>query len=126
VSRGVEEGTREKRLSGWWALLAVAVGLPVAILVGQFATEGTAEIAGVMAATLTFCLRAFWDFRAKSWFAPLITGWIILHLAALLFLVVPMKIAGSKLLLQLVWPEYLAFVALVWLMNRTWKRRPNG
>jgi hypothetical protein len=114
----------ERRLSGWWALIAVAVGLVVAILAGQVVSDGEAEIAGVMAATLTLGVRAFWAYRVKVWFAPLVAGWIAVHLSALVLLM-PMKIVASKLLLQLAWLEYLGFVGLVWLTNKMWKKRAN-
>ncbi|MFT4955452.1 MAG: hypothetical protein ACI8U3_001845 [Brevundimonas sp.] len=119
----MEKEASERRLSGWWPIIAFAVGVPVAVLVGQLATEGTALIAGVMAAALIFCLAAFWDFRAKPWFSPLVALWIIAHLTVLIFFVFPMKLEGSKLLLALIFPEYLTFAALVWLTSKKWVGR---
>lgn len=116
------ERTGEKRLSWGWALTAAAVGFPVAIVVGQIATVGAAEIAGVMAAAVLLCAGAFWDLREEPWFAPLISVWVLVHLAALVFAVIPMQLQGSKLLLLLMYPEYLAFVGLVWLAGRLWGR----
>jgi len=114
----VTEKTTEKRLSGWWALISVAVGVVAAVLVGQFSTEGAAEIAGVMAASFTLCTRAFWNLRERAWFTPLVVGWALIHLAALILFIIPMEIGRSKLLLQLIWPEFFAFAGLVWLGDK--------
>ncbi|QDK34120.1 hypothetical protein [Sphingomonas sp. IC081] len=123
-ARGYMEGQpAEKRLTAWQGLFAVVLGTAVAVIVGQFATVGAAEIAGVMVASITICVTGFRDYRSRKWFAPLMMGWITLHLAALIFVVIPMKIAGSKFLIQLIWPDYLAFVALVFLAERVWERR---
>ncbi len=109
---------KTKGLSGWWALTAVAIGLLVAIALGQILTDGSAEIAGVATASLVLCIRAFWSLRRKSWFLPLSAGWAILHAIAFVALIIPMRLSASKSFIQLVWPEFLLFAGLIWLADR--------
>jgi hypothetical protein len=114
-----------KRISAWWAVISLATGFAVAFAVGQFESEGGAEIAGVMAATTILCIRAFWDFRVKRWFLPLVAGWALLHAIALIFLILPMQLERSKEYLQLVWVEFFAFVGLIFLASRVWGGLPD-
>lgn len=110
----------EKPMSRWWAAAAVSAGFIVAVLVGQITGAGTAEIAGIMAASLILCARAFWKFRVEPWYLPLIVMWTFAHLAGLIFVVVPMHPHDSRLLINLVWPEFIGFAGLAWLSNHLW------
>lgn len=115
-----------KRISGWWALIALALGLPATIVVGRYYPGGTAEIAGIMVASLTVCVRAFWDFRVKRWFIPLVIAWTTVHVAIMFFFVIPMKLPDSKALIQLVWVEFFAFAGILWLASRLWGGLPGA
>lgn len=121
----VTEETPHKRLSGWWALLSVAVGLAVAIAVGQVASDGGAEISGIMAGTTTLCTRAFWDFHVKRWFFPLIAGWVCVHALVLTYLILPMQLHGSKGFFLLVWADFFIFVGVIFLASRLWGGMPD-
>lgn len=108
----------ERPLSRWWAFIAVGVGVTVAILVGQFTVPGTAEIAGIMIASLVLCIRAYWNFRGKRWYFPLVIVRSLFHMAAIILVISPMHPHDSKLLINLVWPEFFAFAGCVWLCER--------
>ena len=117
--------TGGSRPSRWWALIALGIGFPVAFGVGQFLSSGTAEIAGIMASTLVFCVRAFWDFHVKRWYFAVIAGWAAANLLILIFLVVPMRLSDSRALINLVWVEFFAFAGLLWLATRVWGGLPD-
>jgi phosphate/sulfate permease len=119
------EQTPHKRLSGWWALLSVAVGCGVAFAVGQIASDGGAEIAGIMVAMTTLCTRAFWDFHVRRWFLPLVAGWVCVHALILIFLILPMQLHRSKSYFVLVWAEFFVFAGAIFLACRFWGGVPD-
>ena len=108
----------QKTLSGWWALGSVAAGLVVVILLGQILAGGSAEIAGVMVASVILCVRASWSYRPNKWFVPVVAGWTVVQLVAFVLIVVPIGPAPSKLFIQLAWVEFFAFAGLIWLAGR--------
>jgi hypothetical protein len=116
------DGQGSSRLFG--ILIAFPVGLAVALIAGQFASDGAAELAGVMAGSLVACLQAFWGYRGKRWFVPLVSIWVALNLAILAF-VVPMKIQASRGIVQLAWLEFFAFFGLLWAATRVWGDSPD-
>lgn len=77
-----------------------------------------------MASSLTLCVRVFWEYRVKKWFAPLTCIWTMVNLAALFLWIIPMQPEKSKLLLQLVWPEFLVFAGLMWVATLLWGDLP--
>lgn len=119
------EATPHKRLSGWWVLITCAAGFAVALAVGQFTTDGTAEIAGIMAGTSLMNARAFWDFKVKPWYLPLVAAWACVHALVLLLFVAPMHWHTSKSFLWLVWVEFFLFVGLVFVASRLWGGLPD-
>jgi hypothetical protein len=100
--------------------------LLVAIAIGQILTDGSAEIAGVMVASLILCTRAFWSLRERSWFLPLVVGWAVLHFIAFGAFIIPMRLATSKGFIQIIWPEFFIFAGLMWLADRFWKTSPDA
>jgi hypothetical protein len=110
--------TPHKRLSGWWVLITLSVGFAVAVAVGQFTTDGTAEIAGIMAGTSLMNARAFWGFKVKPWYLPLVAAWVSIHALVLVLFVVPIHLHMSKGYFLLVWAEFVLFVGLVFVASR--------
>jgi hypothetical protein len=116
----VAGASNKKTLSGWWALIAVIAGLAVAILFGRFSTDGSAEMAGIVAGSFILCLRAFWSFRVQRWFVPLISSWAAVHILGLFLFIIPLKLTASKGLIMFVWLEFFGFAGLLWLASRLW------
>ena len=114
-----------KRLSGWWALISIAVGFAVAIAVGQVTSDGAAEIAGIMVASFVLCVRAFWDFSVKRWFLPMVCAWACIHACIFVFLVLPLQLHSSKGFISLIWLEFFAFVGVIWLASKLWGGPPE-
>ena len=119
---GTGEGSGVSRLFGLVA--AFAIGLPVAIIAGQFTSDGVAEIAGIMAASFALCVRAFWDYRAKRWFAPLVTLWAVMNFVAL-SIITSMNLQTNRDFVLLVWLEFFAFAGLLWAATRLWGDLPD-
>jgi hypothetical protein len=101
-------------------LLILGIGLAIAILFGRFSSVGSAEIAGIMAASTILNVRAFWDFHDERWFFPLVAGWITIHLIGLFIFIIPLNLAGSKVFMILIPGEFVAFIATLLLVSRIW------
>jgi hypothetical protein len=123
--QGVERTQRNPLLSVWWLLLSFGVGIPVVYLVSRFASGGSAEIAGIMAGSVVFNLRAFWNYRVKSWFLPLAAAWALANLSLLIFILMPMHVRESRSLINVIWVEFFSFAGLLWLASRAWGDLPD-
>lgn len=112
--RGLNQPTSKSRgLNGIWACIAFLAGVGTAILIGKWTGEGCGEISGVMCASTVASVRAFWEYKVKGWYYPLVVGWSLIHIFALLICIFYIRPAEARIYISLIWVEYFCFAGLV-------------